>query len=33
MEAFGRAFHSAEQDYRDDFRDWDVALGDGRDGN
>ena len=32
MEAFGRAFRDADQDYRDEFREWDVALGDGRDG-
>ena len=33
MEAFGRAFRSADQEYRDEFREWDVALGDGQDGN
>lgn len=32
MEAFGRAFRSADQEYRDEFREWDVALADGRDG-
>ena len=31
MDAFGRAFRSADEAYRDEFRDWDVALGDGRD--
>jgi len=31
MEAFGRAFRGADQDYRDEFREWDVALGDGKD--
>lgn len=31
MEAFGRAFRSADQEYRDEFREWDVALADGRD--
>jgi hypothetical protein len=29
MEAFGRAFRGADQEYRDEFRKWDVALGDG----
>ena len=33
MEAFGRAFRCADQDYRDEFREWDVALGDGQDGH
>ncbi len=33
VEAFGRAFRGADQEYRDEFRDWDVALGDGTDGN
>ena len=33
MEAFGRAFRGADQEYRDEFRAWDVALADGRDGN
>ncbi len=33
MEAFGRAFRGAGQEYRDEFREWDVALADGRDGN
>ena len=32
MEAFGRAFRGAEQDYWDEFHEWDVALGDGGDG-
>ena len=32
MEAFGRAFRRADQEYRDEFREWDVALADGRDG-
>ena len=32
MEAFGRAFRGADHGYRDEFREWDVALGDGRDG-
>jgi len=31
MEAFGRAFRGAGQDYWDEFHQWDVALGDGRD--
>lgn len=26
MEAFGRAFRSADKDYWDDFRSWDVTL-------
>lgn len=30
MEAFGRAFRDADQDYWDEFRDWDVALSDGQ---
>jgi hypothetical protein len=29
MEAFGRAFRSADEDYWRDFHDWDVALDDG----
>jgi hypothetical protein len=33
MQAFGRAFRAADQDYRDEFREWDVTLGDGRDGS
>ena len=33
MEAFGRAFRRADQEYRDEFREWDVALADGQDGN
>jgi hypothetical protein len=33
MEAFGRAFRGADQEYRDEFREWDVALADGQDGN
>lgn len=33
MEAFGRAFRSADQDYRDEFREWDVALSDGHNGS
>ena len=28
MESFGRAFRDADQGYWDEFRDWDVALGD-----
>jgi len=32
MEAFGRAFRGAHQEYRDEFREWDVALADGQDG-
>jgi hypothetical protein len=32
MEAFGRAFRGADPEYRDEFREWDVALADGRDG-
>ena len=32
MEAFGRAFRGADEEYRDEFREWDVALADGRDG-
>ncbi|MBN9611419.1 MAG: toxin-antitoxin system protein [Actinobacteria bacterium 69-20] len=31
MEAFGRAVHGADQGYWDEFHQWDVALGDGRD--
>lgn len=31
MESFGRAFRGADQEYWDEFRDWDVALGDGPD--
>jgi len=31
MEAFGRAFRDADDGYWDEFRDWDVALSDGRD--
>lgn len=31
IEAFGRAFRNADQSYWDEFRDWDVALRDGRD--
>ena len=31
MEAFGRAFRNADKGYRDEFRDWDVTLDDGRD--
>ena len=33
MEAFGRAFRGADQEYRDEFREWDVPLADGQDGN
>jgi hypothetical protein len=33
MEAFGRAFRGADQAYRDEFREWDVAMGDAQDGN
>lgn len=29
MEAFGRATRGAESEYRDEYRDWDVALNDG----
>lgn len=29
MESFGRAFHGADRDYWDEFREWDVALSDG----
>ncbi len=29
MEAFGRAFRGADREYWDEFRAWDVALGDG----
>lgn len=32
MEAFGRAFRGADREYRDEFREWDVALTDGQDG-
>jgi hypothetical protein len=32
MEAFGRAFTGADVSYWDEFRTWDVALGDGHDG-
>lgn len=32
MEAFGRAFKGADESYWDEFRAWDVTLGDGRDG-
>ena len=32
MEAFGRAFRGADQEYRDEFREWDIALADGHDG-
>lgn len=32
MEAFGRAFRGADQAYRDEFRQWDIALADGHDG-
>ncbi len=31
MEAFGRAVRGADQGYWDEFHQWDVALGDGRD--
>lgn len=33
MEAFGRAFRGADLAYRDELREWDVALADGQDGN
>ena len=33
MESFGRAFRGADQEYRDEFREWDVTLADGQDGN
>lgn len=29
MDAFGRAFQSADQSYRDELRAWDIALDDG----
>jgi len=29
MQAFGRAFRSADQSYWDEFAEWDVALTDG----
>ena len=33
MEAFGRAFRGADRKaYRDEFREWDIALADGHDG-
>ena len=32
MEAFGSAFRGADQEYRDEVGDWDVALADGQDG-
>ena len=32
MEAFGRAFRGADSDYWDEFRAWDVATDDVRDG-
>lgn len=32
MEAFGRAFRGADEEYWDEFREWDVALNDGHDG-
>lgn len=33
MEAFGRAFQGAGDDYWDEFRSWDVTLGDDRHGD
>ncbi len=33
MEQFGRAFRGADQEYRDEFGEWDVAMSDGQDGN
>lgn len=32
MESFGRAFRGADQEYWDEFREWDVAMIDGQDG-
>lgn len=32
MELFGRAFRGADPAYWDEFREWDVALSDGQDG-
>lgn len=32
MDAFGRAFRSADSTYWDEFRSWDVTLDDGRAG-
>lgn len=32
MESFGLAFRGAGQEYWDEFREWDVALSDGQDG-
>lgn len=32
MESFGRAFQSADAEYWDEFRSWDVTLDDGRPG-
>lgn len=29
MEAFGRAFRSADREYWDEFRAWDITLNDG----
>lgn len=31
MESFGRAFRGADSEYWDEFRAWDVTLGDGQD--
>lgn len=31
MEAFGRSVRGAEEEYWDEFRSWDVTLGDGHD--
>ncbi len=31
MESFGRAFRGADSEYWDEFREWDVAFGDGQD--
>ncbi|MEO8851535.1 MAG: hypothetical protein ABI360_07370 [Allobranchiibius sp.] len=31
MESFGRSFRGADQSYQDEFREWDVALSDGKD--
>ncbi len=33
MEAFGRAFRAADQEYRDESGEWDVASTDGNRGN
>ena len=33
MESFGRAIRSADSEYWDEFGDWDVSIGDSRDGD